>query len=75
MEQNGMGRSSSELNVTQAVVKHRYRVIFGDTDQMHVVYYANYLRFFERGRVAFLRHAGFSYADFQNNGWPFHYYR
>lgn len=69
MTQNEPGRSPSENDVTQAVVKHRYRVIFGDTDQMHVVYYANYLRFFERGRVAFLRQAGFSYADFQENGW------
>jgi acyl-CoA thioester hydrolase len=51
----------------QGVVKHRYRVIFGDTDQMNVVYYANYLRFFERGRVAYLRNVGFSYTDFQNS--------
>ena len=27
-----------------------YRVIYGDTDQMGVVYYANFLRWFERGR-------------------------
>ena len=27
-----------------------YRVIYGDTDQMGVVYYANYLRWFETGR-------------------------
>jgi acyl-CoA thioester hydrolase len=51
----------------QGVVTHRYRVIFGDTDQMNVVYYANYLRFFERGRVAYLRNVGFSYTDFQNS--------
>ena len=25
------------------------RVIFGDVDAMNVVYYANYLKFFERG--------------------------
>ena len=53
----------------QGLVKHRYRVVFGDTDQMGVVYYANYLKYFERGRVAYLRNAGFSYGDFQENGW------
>lgn len=26
-----------------------HRVIYGDTDQMGVVYYANYLRWFEKG--------------------------
>ena len=36
------------------------RVIFGDTDQMGVVYYANYLRYFEAARAAFLRSLGSS---------------
>jgi acyl-CoA thioester hydrolase len=34
-----------------------YRVIYGDTDQMGVVYYANYLALFERGRCEFIRRA------------------
>jgi acyl-CoA thioester hydrolase len=38
-----------------------YRVIYGDTDQMGVVYYANYLRFFEAGRTEFTRVKGLSY--------------
>jgi acyl-CoA thioester hydrolase len=42
---------------------HQVRVIFGDTDQMGVVYYANYLRYFEGARAAFLRHVGRSYKD------------
>jgi acyl-CoA thioester hydrolase len=42
---------------------HQVRVIFGDTDQMGVVYYANYLRFFEGARAAFLRSLGRSHAD------------
>lgn len=37
---------------------HQVRVIFGDTDQMGVVYYANYLRYFERARTEFLRAQG-----------------
>ena len=42
---------------------HEQRVIFGDTDQMGVVYYANYLRYFEAARAAFLRSFGKSHAD------------
>lgn len=45
-----------------------YRVIYGDTDQMGVVYHANYLRFFERGRVEFLNAAGFDYAALEQSG-------
>jgi acyl-CoA thioester hydrolase len=39
------------------------RVIYGDTDQMGVVYYANYLRFFEAGRNEFLRAKGLRYRE------------
>jgi acyl-CoA thioester hydrolase len=45
--------------------KTHIRVIYGDTDQMGVVYYANYLRFFEAGRTEFLRAKGMSYRDFE----------
>ena len=38
-----------------------HRVIYGDTDQMGVVYYANYLRWFEQGRSEFLRQIGLPY--------------
>jgi acyl-CoA thioester hydrolase len=41
------------------------RVIYGDTDQMGVVYYANYLRWFEAGRGEFLRVKGLSYQEFE----------
>jgi acyl-CoA thioester hydrolase len=41
------------------------RVIYGDTDQMGVVYYANYLRYFEAGRNEFLRAYGVRYRDFE----------
>ena len=33
-----------------------YRVYYEDTDAAGVVYYANYLKFFERARTDFLRH-------------------
>ena len=44
-------------------MKHEIRVIFGDTDQMGVVYYANYLRYFESARAAYWRELGRSYKD------------
>src|SRR5262249_41682857 len=45
------------------------RVIFGDTDQMGIVYYANYLRFFEASRGAFLRGVGRPYSELERAGW------
>lgn len=44
---------------------HELRVIFGDTDQMGVVYYANYFRFFEASRAHFWRELGKSYKDLE----------
>jgi acyl-CoA thioester hydrolase len=37
------------------------RVRYAETDQMGVVYYANYFVWFEIGRVEFLRQLGFDY--------------
>jgi len=47
------------------MVRTEIRVIYGDTDRMGVVYYANYLRYFEAGRTEFLRAKGLSYRDFE----------
>ena len=47
------------------MVRCELRVIYGDTDQMGVVYYANYLRWFEAGRTEFLRAKGLSYSEFE----------
>ena len=40
-----------------------YRVYYEDTDAGGVVYYANYLKFFERARTDFLREIGNSQSD------------
>jgi len=48
-----------------------YRVIYGDTDQMGVVYYANYLRWFEKGRSEFLRELGLPYGNIEAQGFHF----
>lgn len=54
--------SARIINVTS------YRVIYGDTDQMGVVYYANYLRWFEKGRSEFLRQIGLPYPVIEQKG-------
>ena len=46
----------------------RVRVIYGDTDQMGVVYYANYLRYFELARSELLLAHGRSYRDMEAEG-------
>ena len=47
-------------------MRHQIRVIFGDTDQMGVVYYANYLRFFESARADYWRSLGRTYKDLED---------
>lgn len=47
------------------MVETTIRVIYGDTDQMGVVYYANYLRYFEAARNEFIRAKGLRYRDFE----------
>jgi acyl-CoA thioester hydrolase len=44
-----------------------FRVRYAETDQMGVVYYANYLVWMEVGRVEFCRAAGLNYADMERN--------
>ena len=41
------------------------RVRYAETDQMGIVYYANYLVWFEIGRVEVLRTLGFSYRQLE----------
>jgi acyl-CoA thioester hydrolase len=45
----------------------RIRVRYAETDQMGVVYHANYFVWFEVGRVEFLRAMGFSYREMEEN--------
>ncbi len=45
-----------------------YRVPYADTDQMGVVYYANYLVYFERARNELLREEKLPYKQLEKNG-------
>lgn len=42
------------------------RVFYEDTDMAGIVYYANYLRYIERGRSSMLREEGFSQNDLRD---------
>jgi acyl-CoA thioester hydrolase len=46
----------------------RVRVRYAETDQMGVVYYANYLVWFEVGRTDWLRQTGWSYREMERDG-------
>ena len=46
-----------------------YRVPYADTDQMHVVYYANYLAYFERNRNELIRETGVTYKELETMGY------
>jgi acyl-CoA thioester hydrolase len=50
------------------VNKTELRVYYSDTDKGQVVYYANYLKWFEIGRTELLRQYSFNYADFEKQG-------
>jgi acyl-CoA thioester hydrolase len=60
--------TSSDRNWTNLTT---YRVIYGDTDQMGIVYYANYLRWFEKGRNELLRQSRIPYVSVERHGMHF----
>ena len=45
-----------------------FRVRYGETDQMGVVYHGNYPQYLEMGRVEWLRTLGISYKEMEGNG-------
>lgn len=45
-----------------------FRVRYQETDQMGVVYHANYLSWFESGRTEMFRGLGFAYSSMENMG-------
>jgi acyl-CoA thioester hydrolase len=54
--------------VTSRQSLSRVRVRYADTDQMGVVYYANYFVWFEVGRTDLLRETGWSYREMEAEG-------
>jgi acyl-CoA thioester hydrolase len=52
----------------QASAVAHVRVRYAETDQMGVVYYANYFVWFEVGRTELLRSLGWSYREMEHEG-------
>lgn len=48
--------------------EHRLQVRYGETDQMGVVYHANYLVYFEEGRTRLMESFGLPYAELERRG-------
>ncbi|MBI2441115.1 MAG: acyl-CoA thioesterase [Lentisphaerae bacterium] len=48
--------------------QYALHVPYAHTDQMRVVYYANYLVYFEMARAAMLREVGLPYSEMEKNG-------
>ena len=54
--------------IPERAIRIEYRVPYADTDMMGVVYYGNYLTFFERARNELMRGTGQTYAAFEAGG-------
>lgn len=52
-------------------MKIKIRVYYEDTDCGNVVYYANYLKYMERGRTEFLRENGHDLQQYHEQGYIF----
>lgn len=50
------------------VYETNIRVRYAETDQMGVVYHANYFQYFEVARAESIRHLGITYADLEKMG-------
>ena len=48
--------------------RHRFRVRYGESDQMGFVHHSVYLLYFEEGRTGLMRDLGRSYADLERAG-------
>ncbi len=59
------------MNLAMPEPVHRTdcRVLYGDTDAAGVVYYANYLRYFEQGRTEYMRDLALTtYREIESSG-------
>lgn len=59
MAESALGRASHVIEL---------RVRYAETDAMGVVYYANYLVYFELGRTEWVRAHGVPYREFEDEG-------
>jgi acyl-CoA thioester hydrolase len=57
------------IELKEPVHRCSCRVLYGDTDSGGVVYYANYLRYFEQGRTEYMRDFLSSYRELEARGY------
>ncbi len=66
MSEPGLGKSSAGAIGAAFTHCHKIRVRYAETDAMGVVYYGNYLTYFEVARVEYLRAAGIDYRSLED---------
>ncbi len=60
--------SEMKIDIQEPVHTTTCRVLYGDTDAAGVVYYGNYMRYFEIGRTEFMRDLVRSYKEIEDEG-------
>ena len=61
-------KRKTEHAVNPILNRTELRVIYAETDAMGIVYYANYLRWFEVGRTELMRSMGICYREMEEQG-------
>ncbi len=56
------------LSMPEPVHKTTCRVLYGDTDAAGVVYYGNYMRYYEQGRTEYMRDLVQTYREIESQG-------
>jgi acyl-CoA thioester hydrolase len=68
MTESGRPERAEVRRTTPGASISHVRVRYAETDKMGVVYYANYLVWFEVGRTDLLRSQGWTYKDMETEG-------
>src|SRR3954453_20897219 len=63
-----MRPAEAPIDPAKSTTTTTLRVRFCETDLMGIVHHANYLQYFEAGRVEWLRRRGGTYADWARGG-------
>ncbi len=56
------------LAMQEPIHRTECRVLYGDTDAAGVVYYGNYMRYFEQGRTEYMRDLVQTYREIESQG-------
>ena len=57
-----------KLTMQEPIHRTSCRVLYGDTDAAGVVYYGNYMRYFEQGRTEYMRDLVQTYREIESQG-------